>query len=107
MAMDAGEMTKSLLADHQLAMSLIAIAVSFAAGLLAGAFHYLTLWWNVRLFTAGGSALKAVAIQLARLALIATVLIVVTRFGALPLLAAMLGLLASRAVALRRVGAEP
>ena len=37
------------------------------AGFLVGVLHFASLWWNTRLFTTG-SAGKAIALQLARIA---------------------------------------
>lgn len=78
-----------------------------AIGTLIGAFHYLTLRWNAQVLIVGRSMLLAPAIQLARFAVIAGVLAVITRnYGALPLLVATLGILASRTAVLR-LGASP
>jgi F1F0 ATPase subunit 2 len=87
-------------------MDLMTMMLFLAVGLLVGALHHLTLWWNVRLLTAQGPALKAIAVQIARLALIAGVLIVAVRFGAMPLLMTALGILISRFAAIRLVGAQ-
>jgi F1F0 ATPase subunit 2 len=85
-------------------MTLSVLAIAFIGGLLAGAVLYQTLWWNVQMLSAGKSPLKVVAIQVARLALLAGVLIVAATFGAMPLLVTALGLMASRSVAIRFVG---
>jgi F1F0 ATPase subunit 2 len=74
-----------------------------AAGMVIGAVHFLSLRWNVRMLTAGRSLLPVVAVQLGRFAAMAVVLALITRtFGALPLLAAALGILAARTVIVRK-----
>jgi F1F0 ATPase subunit 2 len=82
----------------------LALAVGcFTAGTIIGAAHFLSLRWNVRMLTAGRSWLPVVALQLGRFAIMAVVLALITRtFGALPLLATALGILAARTVIVRR-----
>ena len=43
------------------------IVIGLIAGLLVGAFHFSSLWWNTRLFTTGAAG-KAIALQLGRIA---------------------------------------
>lgn len=74
------------------------------AGLAVGLGHFASLRWNATLF-AGGGAAKAFALQLARLALTATVFFLLARVGAWPLLCGAGGWLCARAFALRRWGA--
>jgi len=81
------------------------LAVGLVAGLLAGAFHFGSLWWNSRLLITGGAA-KAVAFQLARFAVSAAVLIALALLGAPSLLAGALGFLLARHFSLRAFG-EP
>ena len=81
------------------------LAVGLVAGLLAGAFHFGSLWWNSRLLITGGAA-KAVALQLARFAVAATVLTALAMLGAPSLLAGALGFLLARHFSLRAFG-EP
>ena len=74
-----------------------------AAGTVIGAAHFLSLRWNLRMLAAGRSVLPAAAVQLARFAALGIALAVIVRtFGALPLLAATLGILAARTVIVRR-----
>lgn len=87
-------------------MTTTKLTLGFATWLLVGssigALHYLTLWWNAQALTIGRLPLVAFAIQLARLAVFAAALAIISRnYGALPLLVATLGILASRRVALR------
>ena len=71
-------------------------------GTLIGAFHFLTLRWNVRNFEVGRSLVLAFATQLVRFALVAVVLgVIASQFGALPLLIATAGILAARTAIIR------
>ena len=100
-------MTKLYLAEHQLILLVLSVSAWLAAGALIGAFHFLTLRWNVRMFAVGQSLSLALATQLVRFALIAGVLaIIASRFGALPLLVATAGILATR-TAVVRFGVQP
>jgi F1F0 ATPase subunit 2 len=101
LAMDAQTMTQLYAREHHM-IRLLLDAGWLAIGALIGAFHYLALRWNTRALIAGQSVPLAVAMQLARLAGIACILAIITRnYGALPLLIATLGILASRAAVLR------
>jgi len=103
MAMDAREMSTLPFAAHGHALHVVA---GLAIGAVTGAFNYLTLWWNARLFATRGSAPAALAVQFARLALMAAPLALIARLGALPLLAAMLGIVAARSVVVPWLGAH-
>jgi F1F0 ATPase subunit 2 len=75
------------------------------AGALLGAFHFLTLRWNVTMLASGQSLFLAMALQLARFVLVAAALAVVAiYFGALPLLVATAGIFVSRAAVVRLGG---
>ena len=77
-----------------------------AAGTLIGAFHFLTLRWNVGMLVAGQARRLALAVQLGRFALLAGALSVIAgRFGALPLLSCAAGIVLSR-TAMARSGAR-
>ena len=100
-------MTKLYLPEHQLSLLVLSVSAWHAAGALIGAFHFLTLRWNVRMFAVGQSLSLALVTQLVRFALIAGVLaIIASRFGALPLLVATAGILATRTVVVR-FGVQP
>lgn len=76
-----------------------------AAGALIGALHFVTLRWNVRMFAGGRTALLAVALQIARFALLAGALAVIAgRYGALPLLLATAGILLARTAVVQAGG---
>jgi F1F0 ATPase subunit 2 len=81
------------------------LAVGLIAGLLAGALHFGSLWWNSRLLMTGGAA-KAVAFQLVRFTIAAAVLTTLATLGAPSLLAGALGFLLARHLSLRAFG-EP
>ena len=73
-----------------------------SAGVLLGAFHFLTLRWNVTLLALGRAPFLTMALQLGRFALLAVVLAgIAAAFGALPLILAAAGILAARAAAVR------
>ena len=100
-------MTKLHFTEYDLILLVVSVGSWLAAGALIGAFHFLTLRWNVGMFAAGQSLLQALAIQLIRFAVIAGVLAIVAHYyGALPLLAATLGILAIRTVVVR-FGVQP
>jgi F1F0 ATPase subunit 2 len=88
MAMDAPAMTLALIA-------------AFVAGAFLGAAHFGSLWFSVVLMRDGRTAL-GVAVQAFRFAALAVVLALIAREGAAPLLAAAFGLLAARALLMRR-----
>jgi F1F0 ATPase subunit 2 len=100
-------MTKIYPTDHELILLVCSAGASLAAGALIGAFHFLTLRWNVRMLATGQSLPLALALQLVRLAVIAGALAVIAvHFGALPLLVAAAGVLAARTVIVR-IGVRP
>ena len=72
------------------------------AGVGLGLLHFVGLWWSTRRIAAGAGALGTVAVTLLRLVLLAAVLVLAVRQGALPLLALTAGLLGGRALVLRR-----
>lgn len=72
-------------------------------GVSIGAFHFLTLRWSVGMLATGRAWPLPTVVQLARFALLAGLLAVVTiHFGALPLLLVTAGILAARTAILRR-----
>ena len=106
-AMDAHAMTTLSLTEPELIRHIFGMSAALGAGILIGMLHFLTLRWNAAMFAAGQSLLPALAMQLARFAATTGALAVVAgRFGALPLLVAAAGVLATRTVVVRR-GARP
>jgi len=68
----------------------------FTAGGLLGMMHFLSLRWSVRRLVAG-RALLSLGLQVLRLVLTGTAMILTIRlFGAVPLLAGSLGLMVAR-----------
>jgi len=90
------------LTTHDLTLVVLSVGSWLATGMVIGAFHFLTLRWNVRMLAASGSLLPAIAVQLGRFAAIGIVLAVIAGyFGALPLLTATAGILVARTVITR------
>ncbi len=72
----------------------------FLAGTLLGSLHFVSLRWNVRCILRG-QPLFSLGLQLLRFTVTGGALVLVTRlFGAMPLLAGVLGLMAARTCAL-------
>ncbi len=106
-------MTTLLSAAREAAATLAPVAAShpvaaavagFAIGAAAGAAYFLGLRFNTALYLAGRPG-PALALQAARLLLLGVVLAGVALCGALPLLAAALGLLIARQAIVRRARA--
>jgi F1F0 ATPase subunit 2 len=79
----------------------IQAAVGLAAGLAAGAWHFLSLKWNWPLFSAGKIA-AALGLQCARIALTCALLLLLARVGVPALLAGMAGVLSARRMIVQR-----
>ncbi|CAE6701113.1 ATP synthase subunit I [Paraburkholderia nemoris] len=79
------------------------LALGLSVGILAGAWHFLSLRWNWPLF-ASGKAMPALALQLARFALTGALFLMLAHVGAIGLLAGMMGFLFARGVTVRRYG---
>ena len=78
-------------------------SIWLTAGVLIGAFHFLTLQKNVRILVAGQSLLLPLGVQLIRFALTAGVLAAIARsFRESPLLFTAAGILVTRMVVIRR-----
>jgi F1F0 ATPase subunit 2 len=80
-----------------MAMALIGLV----AGAALGVAHLASLWWSVVLLRDGRRILGFIA-QALRFCALALALAVIARHGAAPLLAAAVGVLASRALLLKR-----
>ena len=70
-------------------------AVGLIAGLVVGVAYFASLWWNTRLFTTG-SAGRAIALQLGRIAAAVAVLVLLARLSLVTLLFGALGFLVAR-----------
>lgn len=91
-----------------LVVGVLVAAACAALGVGLGLVYFRGLWWNARMLAGGRSAKRVVALMLGRFVLLAAVLALLARAGALPLVAAALGLLAGRQFVLRRVrGVSP
>jgi hypothetical protein len=106
MAMDARAMMQVFSAGDGVLALLAQSSAWLAMGALVGIFHFLTLRTSVRILTAGSSLLSGLALHLARFTITVGALALIVRHGALPLLAATLGIVASRTAVLR-FGAPP
>jgi F1F0 ATPase subunit 2 len=73
----------------------VQIAIGLIAGFLIGVLHFGSLSWNARLFTSG-SAGKAIAVQMGRIAVAVAVLTLLARLGFAALLCGGLAFLVSR-----------
>lgn len=86
---------------------LFTATIHAALGVGLGLVYFRGLWWNATLL-AGGSSMKRVAgLMLGRFVLLAIVLALTGREGALPLLATVLGLLIGRQLVVRHVRRSP
>jgi F1F0 ATPase subunit 2 len=87
--------------------SFLGIAVQAAGGLMVGFAvgvpHFALLRWNTRLFTTG-SAGGAIALQLARMAMVVAILTLLARISLVTSLSGALGFLAARPLLLSRLG---
>jgi F1F0 ATPase subunit 2 len=79
------------------------VAIGFLAGFILGVLHFASLWWNTRLF-ATGSAGKAFVLQLARIAVAVSVLVLLARFSLVALLSGAVAFLLARPLLLWRFG---
>ncbi|MDB5362140.1 MAG: hypothetical protein JWO51_3437 [Rhodospirillales bacterium] len=86
-------------------MSLFALglAAHLVAGILLGLLYFGGLWWNARLFAAGGHATTSILLMVGRIALLGGLLTLASLEGAGPLLVMALGVLIARAVVMRRL----
>ena len=80
------------------------IVIGLITGLLLGAFHFASLWWNTRLFSTG-AAVRAIALQLGRIAVAVGVLTLLARLGFAALLCGGFGFLVARPLLVWRFGA--
>jgi F1F0 ATPase subunit 2 len=78
-----------------------------ALGAALGWLYFRGLWWNVRRFVEGRHPALTIALGVARFLALGAVLLLTSLEGAMPLLATALGLLAARAVVLRRLRQVP
>ena len=89
-----------MMADPALPLTAQA-AIGFISGVLVGALHFGSLWWNSRLFTTGAAG-KAIALQLGRIAVTVAALTLLARLGLAALLCGALGFMIARPLLLWR-----
>ena len=80
------------------------VVIGLIAGFLTGVLHFASLWWNARLFTTG-SAAKAIALQMGRIAVAVVVLTLLARLSFAALLSGGLAFLVARPFMVWRFGA--
>ena len=83
-------------------VSILAAGPGFLVGLMAGACHFASLYWNARLFAAGRAG-AALALQAIRIMLIAVLFYALAHLGAFALIAALAGLVLTRAIVIHRM----
>ena len=78
------------------------IAIPFLVlGLAAGVLYFASLWWTSQALAVSGLTAGTAALVICRMALLACVLFLVSRQGAMPLLMMALGIFAGRAIVMR------
>jgi F1F0 ATPase subunit 2 len=82
-------------------MTLAGMSTALLGGFALGLLHFGTLWWNARWFSQD-RPVAAFLLQILRLALVTAAFAAAARFGAAPLLSAVLGFLAARGLVLRK-----
>ena len=88
--------------EREMLMLVPSASAWLSIGALLGAFHYLALRRNVQMLITGSWVPKVLGLQLIRFAVMACVLVIVTRhYGAMPLLGTALGVLVSRTAVVR------
>ncbi len=92
------------LSNLPLLIAEVFIALAVGAGI--GTAHYFFLWRNVETLVSGGSVARALLLHLGRFLVTGAALYLVAHFGALPLSAALLGIIAARHMMVRRFGAR-
>lgn len=93
---------------HALLAMLPALLVGLAAGTVLGWAYFLALWASVSRLQQRRVGGWFVAVMLARIAVAATLLALMGRWGGAPaLLGALAGFIAARVVMLRRAGSPP
>jgi F1F0 ATPase subunit 2 len=78
-------------------------SVGLFGGFLVGLLHFSSLWWNTRLLVAERAG-KAIVLQVARLAVTAGALAILTWLGPLAFVSAGLGFFVARGRTVKRFG---
>jgi F1F0 ATPase subunit 2 len=77
------------------------------AGLAMGVLYFHGVWWNVGLLTGRRRPIFGIVVALWRFGILGVLLWLVSNEGAAPLLATAAGIVAARAVVVRRLGTAP
>ncbi len=72
-----------------------------ALGVAAGMLYFASLWWTAQRLATVGLTSRIAALMFCRMALLAFVLFLISRQGAMPLLMTSLGIFAGRFIVLR------
>ncbi len=81
----------------------VRLVIHLGAGFVLGILYFRGLWWSVRRFFDGGSLVATIALMIGRFVLLGGLMTLAGLEGAPPLLMLALGVLAARAVVMRRV----
>lgn len=81
----------------------IGLVTHMGAGILLGILYFRGLWWSVRRLSHSGSLVATIALMMGRFVLLGGLMTLASLEGALPLLVLTLGVVAARAVVMRRV----
>jgi len=76
-------------------------------GIATGIAHFALLRWNANLYVTDGGLLRALAMQSLRMTTTTALLAFAAWHGALPLLAAAIGIMLARVLVLRMMTVEP
>jgi F1F0 ATPase subunit 2 len=104
--MDAYAMNNKPMDATALAAALLHALPFALLGLGLGYLYFATLRWNTQLYVRHAPLWQSLGLQLLRLGIATAAMVLVARFGALPLLLTLAGLLLGRHVVLRQVRAS-
>ena len=101
--MDEKRMSPALFSTPPGWAGLVVLAGHLAAGIALGMLFFRGLWWQVERLSGDGRVLKTIALMIGRMVVLGGVLTLASLEGALPLLAMALGVIAGRAIVMRKV----
>ncbi len=84
----------------------VLLPICFLGGLIIGYGYFRALRETANLLVNGGEPLRAIALTLGRISLLATGFFVAVLLGGLALLATLAGVLCAKAIILRRIGRD-
>ncbi|MCF4167603.1 ATP synthase subunit I [Zavarzinia compransoris] len=88
-------------------LTVLVLVAALVGGVLAGVLYFKGLLWQVRRYSAGGRLPSLLGLMALRFLLLAGMLGAAAFAGALPLLVAVLGVMAGRFLVMRRVREMP